>query len=298
MARKLLVTGIAVIFGSATIYLWTQDAQPLAVVLAVCTSILLAGLIFESVTNLRRRRAHSPDTHERELRHGDWILRAREKQERRPFSRPSFWLLVVFSALFAGSVYLFENIDLISSPLYAVKIVVTTLFAVTLGFLLSVWWTSTSGDENKLREAERVDAEYRELLMSFSDSLFHIIHALNTLATKPPRSFFVATEFLLGQYVHMLQSRLQWYGDYVAGLGLDANAFLDEKLRIFDGIRERANLSVKGMPLEFELALIESLEFDRTRHSRIMDERRRRLREDFTDLADAAGIKRVKVSGA
>ena len=42
---------------------------------------------------------------------------------------------------------------------------------------------------------------------------------LNTLAAKPPKSFVVASEFLLGEYVHLLQSQLQRYGDYIAGLG-------------------------------------------------------------------------------
>jgi len=69
----------------------------------------------------------------------------------------------------------------------------------------------------------------------------------------------VATEFLLGEYIHLLQSQLQRYGDYVAGLGFDATAFLDEKIRIFEGIRERASLSVKGMPKEIESLFVDSL---------------------------------------
>jgi hypothetical protein len=110
-----------------------------------------------------------------------------------------------------------------------------------------------------MRDAERIDREYRELLIGFSDSLFDIINALNTLATNPPKAFVVATEFLLGEYIHLLQSQLQRYGDYIAGLGFDATAFLDEKIRIFEGIRERASLSVKGMPKEIESLFVTGL---------------------------------------
>jgi hypothetical protein len=98
--------------------------------------------------------------------------------------------------------------------------------------------------------------------MSFSDSLFDIINALNTLAPKPPRPFVIATEFLLGEYIHLLQSRLQRYGDYIAGLELDATAFLDEKIRIFEGIRERASLAIRGMPKELETLFVGSLNLD------------------------------------
>jgi hypothetical protein len=149
----------------------------------------------------------------RELRHGEWIAHAREKLKMRRFSSPAFALLLIFAVLFIGSVFLFENVQILTGPLYGLKIIMTSLFAVTLGFILSVWWTSTARFDDRVREAERIDAEYRELLMSFSDSLFDIINALNTLAAKPPKSFVVATEFLLGEYVHLLQSRLQRYGD-------------------------------------------------------------------------------------
>ena len=60
----------------------------------------------------------------------------------------------------------------------------SSLFAVTLGFILSVWWTATARFDDRVSEAENIDAEFRELLMSFSDSLFDIINALNTLAAK------------------------------------------------------------------------------------------------------------------
>ena len=194
-----------------------------------------------------------------ELIHGAWIAKARKKIKRRSISHPLFGLLVIFAILFAGSVYLFENMDILTGELYAVKIVITSLFAVTMGFLLSVWWSSTSKFDENLKEAERIDVEYREELMSFSDSLFDIVNALNTLASKPPRSFIVATEFLLGEYVHLLQSRLQRYGDYIAGLGFDATDFLDEKIRIFEGIRERASLAIEGMPKEIENVFVEGL---------------------------------------
>ena len=45
--------------------------------------------------------------------------------------------------------------------------------------ILSLWWQSTARFDEKIREAQRLDAEYRELLLSFSDSLFDIINALN-----------------------------------------------------------------------------------------------------------------------
>ena len=176
-----------------------------------------------------------------ELRHGAWIQKAQAQLKVNPFSNAKFALLTVFLVLYVGSVFLFESMDIISGPLYAIKITISSLFAVSLGVILSLWWQSTARFDEKIREAERLDAEYRELLLSFSDSLFDIINALNTLAVKPPRPFAVATEFMLGEYVHLLQSQLQRYGDYVAALGLDASAFLDEKITIFEGIRERAS---------------------------------------------------------
>ncbi len=220
------------------------------------------------------------------LTHGEWIVRAKGKLKRRTFSHPSFGLLLVFAILFAGSVYLFENMDVLTGALYATRVVMTSLFAVTLGFLLSVWWSSSARFDEKLREAERIDAEYRELLMSFSDSLFDIINALNTLATKPPKSFVVATEFLLSEYVHLLQSRLQWYGDYVAGLGFDASDFLDEKMRIFEGIRERASVSIKGIPRELETAFIANLNLDIEQLSDATARRQQNLRKTLEELAD------------
>lgn len=196
---------------------------------------------------------------EGELRHGAWIASAKQDLQQDPFRTPTFALVAVFATLYVGSVFLFENMGELEGSLYAVKIAVSTLFAVSLGVVLSVWWQTTARFDEKIHEVERLDREYRELLLSFSDSLFDIINALNTLADKPPRPFVVATEFMLGEYVHLLQSQLQRYGDYVAGLGFDATAFLDEKIRIFEGIRERAGLSVKGMPKEVESLFIDGL---------------------------------------
>jgi len=179
-----------------------------------------------------------------ELRHGAWIAKARSKLHLNPFTNAKFALLVVFVVLFVGSVFLFENMDILAGPLYAIKIAISSLFALSLGVILSVWWQTTARFDERIREAQRLDAEYRELLLSFSDSL------------KP---FVVATEFMLGEYVHLLQSQLQRYGDYVAALGLDASEFLDEKIRIFEGIRERAGLSVEGMPTELGSLFVNSL---------------------------------------
>jgi len=228
-----------------------------------------------------------------ELRHGAWIAKARAKLEVNPFSNGRFLLLAVFLVLYVGSAFLFENMDILSGPLYAMKITISSLFAVSLGVILSVWWQNTARFDKKIGEAQRLDAEYRELLLSFSDSLFDIINALNTLAVKPPRPFVIATEFMLGEYVHLLQSQLQRYGDYVAALGLDASAFLDEKISIFEGIRERASLSIRGMPKEIGDLFVESLSLTEDRPHATGVQRQRDLQEKLKDLgarpADASG---------
>ncbi len=221
-----------------------------------------------------------------ELRHGAWIQTARSKLKVNRFKSPLFAFLIVFVLLFAGSAYLFESIDIIDRQVYAIKVIVMSMFAITLGFLLSVWWSLSAKSEEKIREAERIDIEYRELLMSFSDSLFDIINALNTLASKPPRPFVIATEFLLGEYVHLLQSRLQRYGDYIAGLDLDATAFLDEKIRIFEGIRERASLSIRGMPKELETLFIGSLNLDIHKLTDPSAQHQSNLRTKLSELAN------------
>ena len=197
-----------------------------------------------------------------ELRHGAWLHEASSSLKSRRFSSPLFALVLVFAVLFVASIFLFESIEVMTPQLQGMKLIVSSLFAVSLGFILSVWWNATARFDARIREAERIDKEYRELLISFSDSLFDIINALNTLAAKPPKSFVVASEFLLGEYVHLLQSQLQRYGDYIAGLGFDATAFLDEKIQIFEGIRERASISIEGMPKEMENLFVASLELE------------------------------------
>jgi len=224
--------------------------------------------------------------HHRALTHGQWLETARLKLKKNKFNNPQFALLVIFSMLFAGSAFLFESIDVLYGPLYAMKVFITSLFAVTLGFLLSVWWGKISRFDDKLKEAEIIDREYRELLISYSDSLFDIINALSTLSTDPPRPFIVATEFLLGEYIHLLQSRLHRYGDYIAGLGLDATDFLDEKIRIFAGIRERASLSIKGMPKELETLFVDSLNLDINNYTDTVAKRQKTLKDMLKDVAD------------
>lgn len=219
-----------------------------------------------------------------ELSHGAWIKAARAKLKMRRISTPLFALLLVFVTLFVGSIFLFENMDIMTGPLYAAKISISSLFAVSLGFIISVWWSTAARFDEKIKEAERIDKEYRELLLSFSDSLFNIINALNTLATNPPKPFIVATEFLLGEYIHTLQSQLQRYGDSVAGLGLDATAFLDEKIRIFEGIRERASLSIQDMPKELETLFIDTLNLDVNNASSVVPPRQQQLRDKLKDL--------------
>lgn len=223
-----------------------------------------------------------------ELVHGEWLTTARSKLKQNKFGNPQFALLVIFCLLFAGSAFLFESIDILYGPLYAMKIIITSLFAVTLGFLLSIWWSKIARFDDKLKEAELIDREYRELLISYSDSLFDIINALNTLSTDPPRPFIVATEFLLGEYIHLLQSRLHRYGDYIAGLGLDATDFLDEKIRIFEGIRERASLSIKGMPKELETLFVQNLNLDINKYTDTAAKRQKNLRDmlDEVDVQD------------
>ena len=224
------------------------------------------------------------DSTNAELIHGAWIKRARAKLKMRRIRTPLFALLLVFVVLFAGSVFLFENMDILTGPMYAAKITISSLFAVSLGFIMSVWWSTAARFDEKIKEAERLDREYRDLLMRFSDSLFDIINALNTLATNPPKPFIVATEFLLGEYIHTLQSQLQRYGDYVAGLGFDATDFLDEKIRIFDGIRERASISIQGMPKELESLFIDRLNLDKEELTTPAAIHQQVLREKLKDL--------------
>jgi hypothetical protein len=240
-----------------------------------------------TATESRAEAALRPERHRTavELRHGDWIKKAQADLNSKRFTSPLFALVMIFGFLFGGSIYLFENLPVVvGDPLYALKITMSSFFAVSLGFILSVWWHSTSRFDNRLRDAERIDREYRELLIGFSDSLFDIINALNTLATKPPKPFVVATEFLLGEYIHLLQSQLQRYGDYIAGLGFDATAFLDEKIRIFEGIRERASLSVKGMPKEVESLFVESLSLQTEKLLDPAAKRQFDLRETLNEL--------------
>lgn len=222
------------------------------------------------------------------LKHGEWLHQARQELKSNMFTTPAFALLVIFILLFAGTIYLLEQMPVLTGPLYAVKVVVTTLFAVSLGFILSVWWSKGARFDERIREAERIDIEYRELLMSFSDSLFDIINALNTLSAKPPPPFVIATDFLLGEYVHLLHSRLQRYGDYIAGLGFDATGFLDEKIRIFEGIRERASLSIEGMPKELESVFIEGLNLDVKRGEDWSVQRQQRLHSKLHELDEGA----------
>lgn len=237
----------------------------------------------DTVRNVLTIQAGGPP---KELSHGAWIKQAREKLKLRRLSTPVFALLVIFIALFIGSVFLFENMDILSGPLYAAKLVVSSLFAVSLGFIMSVWWSAAAKFDEKFKEAERLDKEYRQLLLSFSDSLFDIINALNTLATNPPKAFVIATEFLLGEYIHTLQSQLQRYGDYVAGLGFDATPFLDEKIRIFEGIRERASLSIRDMPSELETLFVNALNIDLDTASAASATRQQQLRDKLKDLAE------------
>ena len=53
-----------------------------------------------------------PGSHQKgvELKHGEWIKQAGDKLTSKRFTSPLFALVLVFALLFAGSVYLFENL--------------------------------------------------------------------------------------------------------------------------------------------------------------------------------------------
>jgi hypothetical protein len=237
----------------------------------------------------------SPGDHP-ELSHGAWIKEARGQLKLRRISTPLFALLVIFAGLFVGSMFLFESMAVLSGPIYAAKLVISSMFAVSLGFIMSVWWSSAARFDEKIKEAERLDREYRELLLRFSDSLFDIVNALNTLATNPPKPFIVATEFLLGEYIHTLQSQLQRYGDYVAGLGFDAKPFLDEKIRIFEGIRERASLSIQDMPSELESLFTHILNIEPGQATHMSATRQQQLRDKLKEITGPARASEAKSS--
>ena len=96
----------------------------------------------------------------------------------------------------------------------------------------------------------------------------------------------IATEFLLEEYVHLLQSRLQRYGDHIAGLGFDATEFLDEKIEIFEGIRERASLSIQGMPKELENLFISSFNLSIDKLADASAQRQQRIQSKLHELSE------------
>jgi hypothetical protein len=83
-----------------------------------------------------------------------------------------------------------------------------------------------------------------------------------------------------------LQSRLQRYGDHIAGLGFDATEFLDEKIDIFEGIRERASLSIKGMPKELENLFVSSLNLTTEKLMDAPAQRQERMRSKLRELTE------------
>jgi hypothetical protein len=91
---------------------------------------------------------------------------------------------------------------------------------------------------------------------------------------------------MLGEYVHLLQSQLQRYGDYVAALGLDASDFLDEKIRIFEGIREQASLSIQGMPREISHLFVESLNLSGERNFDVRAQRQTAMHDKLQEIKD------------
>jgi hypothetical protein len=81
---------------------------------------------------------------------------------------------------------------------------------------------------------------------------------------------------------------LQRYGDYIAGLGLDATGFLDEKIRIFEGIRERAGLSIEGMPSELEHLFINTLKLSPDKIKSESAYHQQQLRDKLRELGKEA----------
>ena len=67
-------------------------------------------------------------------------------------------------------------------------------------------------------------------------------------------------------------------------MGFDATAFLDEKIRIFEGIRERASLSVKGMPKEIESLFVTGLNLESEELLDPAAKRQQDLRETLNEL--------------
>jgi hypothetical protein len=81
-------------------------------------------------------------------------------------------------------------------------------------------------------------------------------------------------------------SNTERYGDHIAGLGFDATEFLDEKIAIFEGIRERACLSIKGIPKELENPFISSFNLGADKLVDASAQRQQRIRTKLQELSE------------
>lgn len=70
---------------------------------------------------------------------------------------PLFALLVIFTILFVGSAFLFESMDVLTGPLYAAKVTISSLFAVSLGFIMSAWWSTAARVDEKIKKDVKVN---------------------------------------------------------------------------------------------------------------------------------------------
>jgi hypothetical protein len=59
---------------------------------------------------------------------------------------------------------------------------------------------------------------------------------------------------------------------------------LDEKIRIFEGIRERASLSIKGMPKELETLFVQNLNLDINKYIDTAAQRQKNLRDMLQEV--------------
>jgi hypothetical protein len=59
---------------------------------------------------------------------------------------------------------------------------------------------------------------------------------------------------------------------------------LDEKIRIFEGIRERASLSIKGMPKELETLFVQKLNLDINKYTDTAAQRQKNLRDMLQEV--------------
>ena len=70
------------------------------------------------------------------------------------------------------------------------------------------------------------------------------------------------------------------------GLGFDATIFLDEKIDIFERIRERASLSIKGMPKEIANVFVSRLNLSIDKLVDASAQRQQRIQPKLRELSE------------